>query len=52
MIIQLTNRTLLQLTGSEAQSFLQGQFSNDIDALEDDVIQLNAYCNIREKSWH
>jgi folate-binding protein YgfZ len=49
MIIQLTNRTLLQLTGSEAQSFLQGQFSNDIDALEDDVIQLNAYCQHQGK---
>jgi len=44
MIIQLTHRTLLKLTGSEVQSFLQGQFSNDINVLEDGVIQLNAYC--------
>jgi folate-binding protein YgfZ len=49
MIIQLTHRTLLKLTGSEVQSFLQGQFSNDIDALEDGVIQLNAYCQHQGK---
>jgi folate-binding protein YgfZ len=49
MIIQLTHRTLLKLTGSEAQSFLQGQFSNDINSLEDDVIQLNAYCQHQGK---
>jgi folate-binding protein YgfZ len=49
MIIQLTHRTLLKLTGSDVQSFLQGQFSNDINALEDDVIQLNAYCQHQGK---
>jgi folate-binding protein YgfZ len=49
MIIQLTHRTLLKLTGREVQSFLQGQFSNDIDALEGDVIQLNAYCQHQGK---
>ena len=49
MIIRLTNRTLLKLMGSEVQSFLQGQFSNDINALEDDVIQLNAYCQHQGK---
>ena len=49
MIIRLTHRTLLKLTGSEVQSFLQGQFSNDINALEDGVIQLNAYCQHQGK---
>jgi folate-binding protein YgfZ len=49
MIIQLTHRTLLKLTGSEVQSFLQGQFSNDINVLEDGVIQLNAYCQHQGK---
>jgi folate-binding protein YgfZ len=49
MIIRLTHRTLLKLTGREVQSFLQGQFSNDIDALEGDVIQLNAYCQHQGK---
>jgi folate-binding Fe-S cluster repair protein YgfZ len=37
MITQLKNRTLLRLNGSDAQTFLQNQLSNDIDALEEDV---------------
>ena len=49
MIIQLTHRTLLKLTGSEVQNFLQGQFSNDINALEEGVVQLNAYCQHQGK---
>jgi folate-binding protein YgfZ len=49
MIIQLTHRTLLKLTGSEVQSFLQGQLSNDINALEEGVVQLNAYCQHQGK---
>jgi len=34
MVVQLNNRALLKLSGKDVQSFLQGQFSNDIDALE------------------
>ena len=49
MVSQLTNRTLLKLTGSDVQSFLQGQFSNDINALKDGVVQLNAYCQHQGK---
>ncbi|HIM96005.1 MAG TPA: folate-binding protein [Gammaproteobacteria bacterium] len=49
MITQLTNRTLLKLTGSEVQTFLQGQFSNDINALKEGVVQLNAYCQHQGK---
>ncbi len=49
MVIQLTHRTLLKLTGSEVQSFLQGQLSNDINALEEGVVQLNAYCQHQGK---
>jgi folate-binding protein YgfZ len=49
MITQLNNRTLLKLTGGDVQSFLQGQFSNDINALEQDVVQLNAYCQHQGK---
>jgi folate-binding protein YgfZ len=49
MITQLTNRVLLKLTGKDVQSFLQGQFSNDIDALEDGTAQLNAYCQHQGK---
>ena len=49
MITALNNRTLLQLTGKDTQTFLQGQFSNDIDALEKDAVQLNAYCQHQGK---
>ena len=49
MITQLNNRSLLNLNGSDTQSFLQGQFSNDIDALEEGVVQLNAYCQHQGK---
>lgn len=49
MIIQLIHRTLLKLTGSEVQSFLQGQLSNDINALEEGAVQLNAYCQHQGK---
>lgn len=49
MVVQLNNRVLLKLSGKDVQSFLQGQFSNDIDALEKDVVQLNAYCQHQGK---
>ena len=49
MITQHDNRTLLKLSGSDTQSFLQGQFSNDIDALKEGVVQLNAYCQHQGK---
>ena len=49
MICHLTQRTLLKLSGSDAQSFLQGQFSNDIDTLKEGVVQLNAYCQHQGK---
>ena len=49
MIINLTNRVLLKLTGNDVQSFLQGQFSNDINTLEQGIVQLNAYCQHQGK---
>lgn len=49
MISQLNNRTLLKLTGKDTQSFLQGQFSNDINTLKQGVVQLNAYCQHQGK---
>jgi len=49
MITKLNNRSLLKLCGTDTQSFLQGQLSNDIDALEENVVQLNAYCQHQGK---
>ena len=49
MITQLNNRALLKLSGSDTQPFLQGQLTNDIDALEEGMVQLNAYCQHQGK---
>ena len=49
MITQLKNRTLIRLSGKDVQPFLQGQFSNDINALDEGVVQINAYCQHQGK---
>ena len=49
MILQLSNRALLKLSGGDTQTFLQGQLSNDIDGLEEGKVQLNAYCQHQGK---
>ena len=49
MVVQLNNRVLLNLSGKDVQSFLQGQFSNDINALEEGTVQINAYCQHQGK---
>ena len=49
MILQLSNRALLKLSGVDTQTFLQGQLSNDIDGLEVGEVQLNAYCQHQGK---
>ncbi len=49
MIAQLSDRALFKLSGDDAQTFLQGQLSNDINALVEGVAQLNAYCQHQGK---
>ena len=49
MLIHLDNRSLLKISGSDAESFLQGQFSNNINGLDNSSIQLNAYCQHQGK---
>ena len=49
MIIHLKNRALLKLSGSESESFLQAQLSNDISKLDSSSVQLNAYCQHQGK---
>jgi len=44
MLIHLSGRALFKISGSEAESFLQAQLSNDINKLNDSSVQLNAYC--------
>ena len=49
MFVHLKNRALLRVSGSDAESFLQGQLSNDIKKLNASSVQLNAYCQHQGK---
>ena len=49
MAFKLSYRTLLKLSGSDAESFLQAQLSNDISKLDDNRVQLSAYCQHQGK---
>jgi folate-binding protein YgfZ len=49
MFFYFKNRSLLKLSGDDVQFFLQGQFSNDVDALEENNVQINAYCQHQGK---
>ena len=49
MLIHLNNRALLSITGSESESFLQAQLSNDISKLDEESVQINAYCQHQGK---
>ena len=49
MLIHLDNRSLLKVSGSDAESFLQAQLSNNINELDSSSIQLNAYCQHQGK---
>ena len=48
-MIHLDNRSLLKVSGSDAESFLQAQLSNNINELDSSSIQLNAYCQHQGK---
>ncbi|MDC3391547.1 folate-binding protein YgfZ [Candidatus Thioglobus sp.] len=49
MFVHLKDRALLKISGSDAEAFLQGQLSNDINKLDTLSIQLNAYCQHQGK---
>ena len=49
MFAHLKNRALLKVSGSDAETFLQGQLSNDINKLDALSVQLNAYCQHQGK---
>ena len=49
MKIALKNRSLLKISGSDSENFLQNQFSNDISKIDNSAIQLNAYCQHQGK---
>lgn len=43
-IIPCTHLSPIVFSGDDALSFLQGQLTNDIDALDTDALQFNGYC--------
>ena len=49
MKILLKQLALIKVSGSDAETFLQNQFSNDLTKLDDQIIQLNAYCQHQGK---
>jgi len=49
MFVHLKNRALLRISGSDAETFLQGQLSNDINNLGNSSVQMNAYCQHQGK---
>jgi len=49
MFVHIKNRALLRVSGSDAETFLQGQLSNDINKLDALSLQINAYCQHQGK---
>jgi tRNA-modifying protein YgfZ len=49
MKVLLKNRSLLKISGNDAETFLQNLLSNDITMLDDSNVQLNAYCQHQGK---
>jgi folate-binding Fe-S cluster repair protein YgfZ len=49
MYIQINNRSLLKISGNDSESFLQNQLTNDIDKLNYNSVQINAYCQHQGK---
>ena len=49
MFFHLQNRALLKVSGPDAETFLQGQLSNDISKLDALSVQVNAYCQHQGK---
>ena len=43
VIADLSNQALIEVSGDDAQSFLQGQFSNDINLVTEQQAQLSSY---------
>ena len=43
-LCDLSHLGLLRVSGEDAAEFLQGQFSNDIKALNNNRSQMSAYC--------
>ncbi|WP_024850768.1 CAF17-like 4Fe-4S cluster assembly/insertion protein YgfZ [Hydrogenovibrio kuenenii] len=49
ILADLSHQTLIKVTGEETATFLQGQFSNDLNDVTDTKGQLTAYCEPQGK---
>ncbi len=49
MIVLLKERSLIKVSGEDAEIFLQSQFSNDVKKITEKQIQMNAYCQHQGK---
>jgi len=49
MIVLLKERSLIKVSGEDAEIFLQSQFSNDVKNITEKQIQMNAYCQHQGK---
>jgi len=49
MYTLIQDRALLRVSGADAESFLQSQFSNDIKNINHKHVQINAYCQHQGK---
>ena len=49
MTLYQLERALIKISGSDAQTFLQGQLSNDINRIDGHSVQINAYCQHQGK---
>ena len=45
VLTNLTHQALLKVSGSEAESFLQGQLSSDVKQVNENRAQLSSYCD-------
>lgn len=49
MFIHLSDRALLKISGTDAESFLQAQLSNDISLLDENKVQISCFCQHQGK---
>ena len=49
MFIHLSDRTLLKISGTDAETFLQAQLSNDITLLDENKVQISCFCQHQGK---
>ena len=47
VIVDLTHRALIAVSGPDARTLLQGQLTNDIEAVDESRTQLSAWCSIK-----